>query len=253
MRWPITLGLALAGLIPSPVQASCSGAAFGTCASVTVTTRYDPRAGVTLVDFIVRNLGRPGAALIAAMYVSNVSVEKQLRGNDPAGPNGSSGATYTTDGRVGHAPDCDPRDARTCDPLDDAWDTWCDPSANPVCWTDKYDMFPTILGCTVEDPLQTLYPHYGAIQTCDGLGYTGSAVFSFSLAGKWKKRDLALHMEASEGVVCGVEPTELGMDLPPCPAALTTVPEPTTWALLATGLVGLGAGAWWRGRRSGRR
>jgi hypothetical protein len=247
MRWTpfALLGLVMA-LDPSSVAARCAGGTFATCASVAVSIRQQPGSGVTLVDFLIRNLGQIGDDAVWFVNVSNLPGGPQLRGGDPAGPNGSTFLNYTASGPVGRRPGCDPVEVwsgpNPCDTLDGAWDDWCDPGQHAVCWPDEYEMFPLIHGCTATDPFQT---GGRGIQTCGALGFTGGALFSFAFDGLWRTEDLAIYL--NNGDVCQVGSSGLGGHLAAC-SPMTVAPEPATSLLMMTGLAAIGAGAWRRRR-----
>ena len=83
--------------------------------------------------------------------------------------------------------------------------------------------------------------------TCDGLGHTGWVVFSFSTATQWSANDAEIALkyqsigEEDLSLVCRT--ADVGG-----PHACAVVPEPSTWALLLTGMVGIFGMGWLRRR-----
>ena len=209
----------------------CLSSSLQPCASVIVKTRVE--GGITLVELMVRNeqgtffVDQTGGSFLRAIGLTAPSIDVE----------GLDDLAVTTMGDVGEFGD-------PLNPPDPLWIV-----------ADRG------LGGQVEFQLVTDPGKQGGIRgcdeaygttadyfiTCDQAGYTGWVVFSFTTTTAWSATDaeIALKYVSIEGeyedlsLVCRTE-DEGGEH------ACAVVPEPSTWALLLTGLVGVLGTGWLR-------
>lgn len=221
-------------LSTTPLQATnfvdysnvCATSAFVTCASVQVATLLLPGGG-TQLDIRVRNLhgthprADPGIHVINFMAFGSLTTRlRDPYGGPPALP------PQFPDGPVFGSPD----------PIDEAWEP------EPF---EQLQFFPFVAGCAL-DPSWNLTVFPGGWQTCDALGFTGWVVYRFTLGNVAAASDIYVNLGVDGGQVgCSVGP---GGYSTKCLGA-TMVPEPSTVALMTTGLLGLALFRQSRGRR----
>ena len=205
----------------------CAAGSFVTCASVQVSTVSLPGGG-TQLDIRVRNLhgthpfADPGIHVLDFMAFG--SLTHRLR--DPYAGSPALPPQFP-DGPVNGSPD----------PIDEGWEL------EPF---EELQFFPFVAGCAL-DPRWDLTVFPGGWQTCDALGFTGWVVYRFTLGNVAQASDIYVNLGVDGGQVgCSVGP---GGYSTKCLGPSTTVPEPTTVALLTTGLLGLVAVGRLRGRR----
>lgn len=207
----------------------CAIGSFVTCASVQVATVFLVGEG-TQLDIRVRNLhgthrlADPGVHVIDFMaFGSRTKRLRDIYGGPPALP------PQFPDGPVHGSPD----------PIDGGWEP------EPF---EEFQFFPFVAGCAL-DPSWDLKQFPGGWQTCDSRGFTGWAVYRFTLGNVVQASDIYVNVGVDGGQVsCSVGP---GGYAAKC-LQVTTVPEPATVALMITGLLGLVAIGRMRDRRRSR-
>jgi hypothetical protein len=217
----------------------CHGNLFATCASVTMRT-YAAPGGHTYMELEIRNL--EGQLFQATdpwgpIYINFGAIQpgKRIAGATFSYPDDHSQLVRTKAGGFlswefrGPVGGTEPV-------LGVGWDELCDPNAPPAWFvdcsrvSDTMFLFPQIHGCT------KLVPWYA--QTCQQQGFTGSVVFRFDFAIPVLTKDLFVTLHGVDGA-CTLIGNRPDSD---CQVVLpaTVSPEPSTWVLMATGLVALG-------------
>jgi hypothetical protein len=263
MRRPFGLGL-LGLLAAAPASAStgfrefanyCTfGSPFVTCATIQIFT-VALAGGWTDVEVRVRNL--EGTHPLATVEGSLPGYGETILGLMTMGTLAQTANGYRqiqpydrgfTWGAVGSV-------YGAADALDPGWDGGCDP-VTLYCYVNRYEMWPAIWGCDV-DPLvgDIADPNWmglgfgGGFQTCPKLGYTGWVQFKWRFATDISADELFVSW--NEGIGSCVVGTLADSDeghsrglgsqcAQYSPTTLTVTPEPSTRALMLTGLVGMG-------------
>jgi hypothetical protein len=198
---------------PSTVTYSnyCLGSSFVTCASVQIATVFDGQGGSS-VEIRTRVLND---GFVGFMAFGSSSGGPAL---DPIGQF-NRGRSYGSVGAVNGRPDAP----------DDAWDG------------DRFEWFPAIYGCDlhgvdINDPSGP-----GGWQTCDRQGFTGWVVFRLDFSTVLDPHSLFVQWESDGGNSgeCLLSQRDPNPG-PGCVAgSITATPEPATWALVSTGIVGV--------------
>ncbi|MEZ4586113.1 MAG: PEP-CTERM sorting domain-containing protein [Gemmatimonadales bacterium] len=203
----------------------CSGTSFATCASIQFYTVQLPSGG-TIIQVWLRNLQGthpasqtgPVAGWQVIMGSNTVRMWDDRRN---ALYNGSLAV-----GSVGAGPDSEV-DVYN----EDYWD---------YAGYQHFLFYPQIAGC--QAPWWFGQPGGDGWQTCDAKGYTGWAVYQFTIPRSIHASQMYFAWADTEAydLACGavggvVDPTPSCRHLP-----LSSVPEPETVGLVAIGLVGLG-------------
>jgi hypothetical protein len=231
----IALGIGAGLAFASPARAAsfvdysnvCAVGSFVTCASLQIST-VALAGGGTQLDIRIRNLHGTDPRADRGTHVFDFmafgSLTRRLR--DPFnGP--PSGPTQIAIGPVHGSPD----------PIDNGWED------EPF---EEHQFFPFVAGCAL-DPSWDLTRFPGGWQTCDSLGFTGWVVYRFDLGNVVDASDIYLNLGVDGGQVgCSVGPGGYAIK---CLPDVTTVPEPSTVALMLTGLVGVAAVRRIRARR----
>ena len=198
---------------PSTVTYSnyCLGSSFVTCASVQIATMATAQGGSS-IEIRTRVLDD---GFVGFMAFGSVTPGAGL---DPIGQF-NVGRSYGSAGAVNGRPDAP----------DDGWDG------------DRLEWFPAIYGCDLHgaDPNDPNGP--GGWQTCDQLGFTGWVVFRLDFSTILNPQNLFVQWESDGGVSgeCLLSQRDPNPG-PGCVAgSITTTPEPATWMLMSTGIVGV--------------
>jgi hypothetical protein len=198
---------------PSTVTYSnyCLGSSFVTCASVQVVTVPNGQGGTT-VEIRTRVLDNGFIGFMAFGSVTNGP------GLDPIGQY-NVGRSYGSIGAVNGRPD----------PTDDAWDS------------DRFEWFPAIYGCDLHGVDLNDPNGPGGFQTCDRLGYTGWVVFRLDFTTVLNPRSLFVEWESDGGVSgeCQLSQRQPNPGFGCVAGTVTATPEPATWALVGTGILGI--------------
>jgi hypothetical protein len=107
---------------------------------------------------------------------------------------------------------------------------------------------PRIFGCTV-DPSWLDNGLLLGWQTCDPLGYTGWVNYEWDAPTRFKATHLSLAWMSQSGGWCGYNDGHIWDGYGNDCRIETVTPEPATWALMTTGLVGIALARRLRKRR----
>jgi hypothetical protein len=200
---------------PSPSTATysnyCLGSAFVTCASVQIVAIPNGSGGTTVgIRTRVLNDGFIGFMAFGSRTAGP--------GLDPIAQF-DRGRSYGTQGAVNGRPDA----------TDDGWDT------------DRFEWFPAIYGCDTGgvDLNDTNGP--GGFQTCDRLGSTGWVVFRLDFSTVLDPKSLFVQWESDAGVSgeCLLSQRDPHPGVGCVAGSFTAAPEPASWVLVGTGVVGV--------------
>ena len=209
----------------------CVTGSLRACGSVIVRTRWDSDAGVNYVEMLVRNeqgstdnLDNTGGSFLTQIGLTAPTIE------------GVAGLWVATEGAVGQVGS-----------PQDHWGILLDGGIGGEV-TLKVGTVPdkqgAIKGC---DAPNGNTPDF--FITCDTQGHTGWVVFSFTTTNEWSAADaqIALKYQSIEyGGGGGSVQCRTGDEGGPHACAVAVIPEPETYVLLLTGLVGIFAMGWLR-------